>query len=336
MGTAKTCALYGFSSDLPPFVDKTPDEQVALLQSWGNDVVFGGYHDPAFVDAAHRAGMPVYAEFGCFVGQHWWQAFPESRPVTETGALLDPEGGENAWYCGVNPAHPAVRQQELAKLEELLTSYAIDGVWLDFIRWPCHWEVHDPYLPLTSFDPGTVRRFCQDAGIDPIEGEVSAVAQEMLGRHGDRWTVWRCDQVTSWVAAAREVVDRVRPGAVLGLFGVPWRLTDREGAILRVIGQDYKALGPYVDVFSPMVYHRMCGYPPVWIADVTDKIHALSGKPVWPIVQSVDDPEPLPADEYGAALDAALASPASEGVLVFTLKGALAEDKLRVTRERFV
>ena len=81
-----------------------------------------------------------------------------------------------------------------------------------------------------------------------------------------------------------------------------------------MIGQDYRALGQYVDVFSPMVYHRMCGYPPEWIAGVTDEVHALGGKPVWPIVQSVDDPEPLPADEYGAALDAALESPASEGV----------------------
>ena len=335
MSTAKTFALYGFSPDLPPFVGQTPAEQVTLLQSWGNTVVFGGYHDPAFIDAAHRAGMPVYAEFGCFVGQRWWQAIPESRPVTETGAFLEPEGGENAWYCGVNPAHPAVQQQALAKLEGLLIEHTIDGVWLDFIRWPCHWEVHDPYLPLTSFDPGTVERFCRDTGIDPVVGEVTAVARVILERHAARWTEWCCAQVTSWVAAARGIVDRVRPGAVLGLFGVPWRLADREGAILRVIGQEYKALGQYVDVFSPMVYHRMCGYPPEWIASVTDEVHALSGKPVWPIVQSVDDPELLPADEYAAALDAALASPASEGVLVFTLKGALGEDKLRVTRERF-
>ena len=331
----KTCSLYGFSPDLPAFVDKTPEEQVALLQSWGNTVIFGGYHDPAFADAAHQAGMPVYAEFGCFVGDRWWQDIPESRPVTETGALLEPEGGENAWYCGVNPSHPAVRKQSLGKLEELLTDHAIDGVWLDFIRWPCHWEVHDPYLPLTSFDPGTVERFCQDTGIDPIEGEVPVVARTILEQHVEGWTDWRCEQVTSWVAAARQVVDRVRPRALLGLFGVPWRLADREGAILRVIGQDYKALGPYVDVFSPMVYHRMCGYGPEWISEVTDEVHALSGKPVWPIVQSVDEPDPLPADEYRAALDTALRSLASEGVLVFTLKGALAEEKLRVTRDRF-
>jgi hypothetical protein len=49
----------------------------------------------------------------------------------------------------------------------------------------------------------------------------------------------------------------------------------------------------------------------------------------------VDEPTPLSADEYGAALDAALQHPASDGVLVFTLKGALDDAKLAVTRDKF-
>ena len=51
---------------------------------------------------------------------------------------------------------------------------------------------------------------------------------------------------------------RVRPQALLGLFGVPWRLSDRGGAILNIIGQDSRALGEHVDVFSPMAYHPGC------------------------------------------------------------------------------
>ena len=83
----KTRSLYGFSPELGPFVGKTPTEQVALLRSWGNTAVFGGYQDPAFVSAAHQADMPVYAEFGCFVGERWWKEVPSSRPVIETGAV---------------------------------------------------------------------------------------------------------------------------------------------------------------------------------------------------------------------------------------------------------
>jgi hypothetical protein len=327
----KTRSLYGFSSQLEPFAGKTPAEQVALLQSWGTTAVFGGHHDPAFVDAVHAAGLRIFAEFGCFVGQRWWDDLPESRPITATGESLEPDG----WYCGVNPTLPIVRQDRLRTLEKLLTEVAVDGVWLDFIRWPCHWEVHHPYLPRTSFDPGTLSRFCTDTGIRVQTGDAALAAQTLLAQHAPVWTAWRCEQITSWVAEARVLLQRIRSDALLGLFGVPWRLTDYDGAILNVIGQDYGALGQHVDVFSPMVYHSMCGRPVEWIGNVTAEIHALSGKPVWPIIQSVDEPTPLSAHEYGCAIDAALGCPDSDGVLVFTLKGALDDQKLAVTQAKF-
>jgi hypothetical protein len=327
----KTRSLYGFSSQLDPFAGKRPAEQVALLKSWGNTAIFGGHQDPAFVDAAHAAGLKIFAEFGCFVGKQWWQNVPESRPITASGEPL----ASDEWYYGVNPTLPQVRQARLQALEQLLTDVAIDGVWLDFIRWPCHWEVHSPYLPHTSFDPGTLARFCADTGRQVAEDDAVLAAQRLLAQHESAWIAWRCAQITSWVAEAKAVLKRIRPDAVLGLFGVPWQRSDYDGAILNVIGQDYNALGSYVDVFSPMVYHKMCGRSLAWIGDVVTEIHALSGKPVWPIIQSVDEPTPLSPLEYGQAIDVALGCPASDGVLVFTLKGALDDAKLAVTQQNF-
>lgn len=327
----KTKSLYGFSSELAPFAGKTPAEQVALLQSFGNTAVFGGYHDRAFVEAAHAVGLPVYAEFGCFVGRQWWQALPKSRPITAEDQPLEPEG----WYYGVNPAVPEVRRERLAVLEKLLMDYELDGVWLDFIRWPCHWEVQEPHLPRTSFDPGTVAMFCRDTGYQVPADDAAQAAQALLGEYEAAWSGWRCEQITSWVAEAKSVIERVRPKTLLGLFGVPWRRCDYDGAILKVIGQDVAALGRYVDVFSPMVYHAMCGYPVEWIAAVTKEVRALSGKRVWPIVQAVDEPVPLSAEEVGRALDVALSEPAADGVLVFTLKAALVREKLAITKAKF-
>jgi len=326
----KTKALYGFSSDLPPFAGKAAAEQVAWLRSVGCTAIFGGYEAPDFVAAAHAAGLSLYAEFGCFVGQQWWEQMPESRPITAEGVPLEPEG----WYCGVNPSIPGVRQERLAALEQLLGAHELDGVWLDFIRWSCHWEVPEPALPRTSFDPRTLAAFCRDTGINIPMTDPAAAARLLLSMHEAEWTAWRCAQITSWVADARAVLRRVRPQALLGLFGVPWRLSDRSGAILNIIGQDYRALGEHVDVFSPMAYHRMCGYPVEWIGDVAAEVRALSGKPVWPIIQSVDEPSAMSAAEYGQALDIVLGHPAADGVLVFTLKGALDEAKLSVTREK--
>ena len=324
-------SLYGFSPKLAPFADRTPAEQVATLRAWGSTAIFGGYENPDFVEAVHAAGMKIYAEFGCFFGESWWQRLPASRPTTDSGEPLENEG----WYYGVNPSLPEARQERLEAWARLLADYPLDGAWLDFIRWPCHWEVPTPYLPRTSFDADTLARFGRDTGNQIPPGDPSARARIVLDRYASEWTAWRCQQITSWVAEAKAVLRRIRPAAILGLFGVPWRLADRNGAILDIIGQDYRALGQYVDVFSPMTYHLMCGYPPAWIGEVVQEVHDLSGKPVWPIIQSVDKPAPLSPEEYGECLDIALDHPASGGVLVFTLEGALSEAKLAVTRDRF-
>lgn len=326
----KTIVFYGFSPDLFPGTDRTPTAQAAWLRSLGCTAIFGGYENPAFVAAAHAVGMAVYAEFGCFVGRTWWEQHPASRPLTAAGQPLEPEG----WYYGVNPAVPEVRAAQLAALERLLRDHPIDGVWLDFIRWPCHWEVGAPRLPYTSFDSLTLVRFSRAAGIAIPTADPVAAGRLLLGAHAPAWTAWRCAQITEWVAAARSVVRRVRPGARLGLFGVPWRLTDHDGAILTVVGQDYRVLGEHVDVISPMVYHRMCDQPVGWIAAVTAEVQRLSGKPVWPIIQAVDEPRPLPPTEYAAALDVALACPAADGVIVFTLAGALTGGRGAVTQEK--
>jgi hypothetical protein len=329
--TAKVKALYGFSPDLPPFVGKTPLEQVALLQSWGTTAVFGGYQNPDFIQAVHAAGMKIYAEFTCFLGADWWEKVPASRPIIHTGQPLEHEG----WYYGVNPATSQVRQARLEALEKLLNDYALDGVWLDFIRWPCRWEGRQPYQPQTSFDPETLAKFSQDAGLELPQDDPVAAAQLILSGYEPAWTAWRCEQITAWVAQAKAMLERMRPQAVLGLFGIPWRLTDHDGAILKIIGQDYQALAHYVDIFSPMVYHLMCDQSPDWIGAVTAEIQLLTGKPVWPIIQSVDKPRLLSAEEYGQALEVALHHPASGGVLVFTLEGALVEAKLAMTKARF-
>ena len=326
----KATSLYGYSPTLEPFVGKTPTEAVDTLQRWGITVVFGGYQDPRFVEAVHQAGLKICAEFGCFVGREWWDRVPSSRPVTDAGAPL----AEQGTYCGVNPSTPEVREAQWAALERLLLDHDIDGVWLDYIRWPCHWEVHNPLLHHTSFDSGTLARFSHDLGLG-LPAASAQAAHVVLDQYPAEWTAWRCQQVTSWVARAREILQGTRPEAIMGLFGVPWRLADLDGAIRRIVGQDYRALGHYVDVLSPMVYHRMCGQDPSWIGQVVAEIRALSGQPVWPIIQSVDMPAVLSAPEYDRALEIALCNPASDGVLVFTMEGAMDPDKLARTVARF-
>ena len=319
-------ALYGFKPSLSVFQGHSSEQQVNLLKSWGVDAIFGGYEDNRFVDAAHALGISVYAEFGCFRGKNWWEDIPDSRPITPKGSPLEPVD----WYYGVNPSVLDVRQQLLTRLRELLSNYQVDGVWLDFIRWPCRWEKKNPQLIQTSFDPHTIQRFTSDTKI-ALKGEDTAT--QILTHHANEWTRWKCEQVRSWVAEARTIVDTVRPEVTLGMFAIPWLPNDFDGAITSIIGQDFDQLAPYIDVFSPMTYHRMCHRPVSWIETITSHLKQTTNKPVVPIIQSVDLPDVLPIDDYSESLE--IAQSVGEGVIVFTLESMLEEKRLDATRQAF-
>ena len=113
-----------------------------------------------------------------------------------------------------------------------------------------------------------------------------------------------------------------------------WTVTDFEGAIRHVVGQDYRSLSASVDVFSPMVYHKLCGRDVPWIAEITKWAWEETGKAVLPIVQAVDEPEPLKPQELHQVLKTALAAPGSQGAIIFNL-GVLTPKKITVMEEVF-
>lgn len=320
-------ALYGFTPTLVPFTDKSIKEQVALLKQWGCDAIFGGYDNPAFVEELHAQEMKIYAEFACFQGKQWWDKIPASRPTLADGTLLDPID----WYHGVNPSEPTVRDQLLAKLGTLVEDHELDGVWLDFIRWPCRWEMSTPRLLRTSFDEATLLRFAADCNLNDDSVKTWREDASVNHDYAKQWYTWRINQITSWVVEASAMIHAIRPAITLGLFAIPWRQADFAGAIETVIGQDFVALAPYIDIFSPMTYHHLCRQPTSWIADVTKEIAQLTAKPVYPVIQSVDQPTALTTADYRAALTTAHA--AADGAIIFTLAGLLEGGKLATTQD---
>ncbi len=321
-------ALYGFSRNNDWFRNKTETEILDILTSWGINAVFGVHDDRALSEVLRQGGIKIFAEFGVFVGEEYWSRFPESRPVTSEGRRQEKE----EWYAGVNPSNEQVRKEKLADFQAMLESRQLDGIWLDFIRWPCHWEVVNPRLEFTSFDKDTLEKFSRDTRIklDSRDDPVGA-ALLLQDRYRAEWDRWRCDQVTSWVAESRKLIDSYSPNTKLGLFGVPW-IRDYDNAIITVIGQDYETLGQYIDVFSPMVYHKMCGRPVSWIGEVTGWMSETTGKNVMPIIQTVNTPGSLSPGELGEATRSALEAPGSMGVIFYNLEG-LNEQKLEAARE---
>jgi len=315
-----TRVLCGFSKSHPLIKGKTDSEIIAWLKKMGFNAVFCRTKERTLIENLHKAGIKAYVEYSLFVGEGLWQKYPLSRPVTSKGKPLK----KYKWYAGVNPTVEEVRSEKLKGIRSLVEETKVDGIWLDFIRWPCHWEVPDPEILQTSFDETTIKKFAAATCLTtPLK------ADEILKEHLDEWTRWKCEQITSFVAETRKIVDSAKRKIILGAFTVPWIDSDYNGAIKTIIGQDYEVLGKHLDVVSPMVYHRLCNRSTDWIGKVTTAISEEVTCDIWPVVLLTDEPVKLPPLELEKAIRTALKAKGSRGIILFPLRD-LESDKARV------
>ena len=324
--------FMGGAEKREPLKGKPPDELAAYLADLGINAVFFGEPNEQLIQPLHKAGIEVHSEIGLFTGKGWWDKYPESRPITDQGLPLEKDG----WYYGVCPNQEWLRQEKLEEIRQRVQEHELDGIWLDFIRYPCHWEVKNPRIDQTCFCPVCLAKFQKDTKINiPARLKtVSEKAEWILNRHGKAWTRWKCRQIANFCRDARSIIRKVRPGCKLGLFGVPWTEEDFDDAIHRVVCQDYKMLNRWIDIFSPMVYHKMCYRPVGWIGNFTTYLVRKTGKPVWPIVQAGGFPEKITLEEFEQELRIGLTKPSS-GVIIFTMVHVIKENELDTVRQVF-
>ncbi len=297
-------------------LEKLTEEKIKQIIKIRANAVFIGHQnfDRKLVEKLKDKGIKVYIEIGIFAGENLWKKYPDSRPVNKNSKPMD----RIHWYAGVCPNHPEVRKEKLQLIKSLVDNQNIGGIWLDFIRYPCHWEeVRGEDIPEYCFCPNCLEKFKQEVG-GKSEGEA--------------WRQWKCKQITDFVAEAHTLINQSGKNIKLGMFSVPWRKKDLGGAITKVIGQDFRSLAKYIDVFSPMVYQKMCSKPTKWVGEMVGHMTKITGKPILPIVQTEDRPEKLTTGEFGEEIDQALKSP-SAGVIIFYLEDLLKnEEKINIVK----
>jgi hypothetical protein len=323
--TQATIIGYGLTSDLIARFGPEPATVAAHIRRLGIDGVFLKTLDTATMAALRDAGLAVYASHAVFLADAvLWERYPHSRPLTAVGEPAPVE----EWYHPALPTDAAFRAMRLAQVETLLAQWPLDGLWLDFIRWPARWEKPTPNLYQSSFDARTLAQFAAETGT-PLPGAHADVAAWILAHAADAWAAWRCAQIAAFVADVAARRDRLRPAATLGLFTIPWVGTALDDlpvtdAHIRIVGQDPALLSRHADVLSPMVYHRLCRRRADWPAAVTATLAARVDVPVWPVIERLADDHTYALEEYHTVL----ADCAREGagpVIVFNLAGLLAE-----------
>ncbi|HOA74705.1 MAG TPA: family 10 glycosylhydrolase [Phycisphaerae bacterium] len=186
------------------------------LEPWAEQFDF---KDPGFdplevaVVQAHERGLELHAWMN--VMPAWRGTKPPSDPRQLYNAKpewfwYDQHGNRQAlstFYVSLNPCLPEVRQYLVDVFREVVGGYDVDGLHLDYIRFPSE----PPATP-----PGS--------GLDyPRDARTLALYKEQTGLTPDEnieaWNQWRTDAVTQLVADIRDMMRRTKPRAVLAVAG---------------------------------------------------------------------------------------------------------------------
>ncbi|BBD62282.1 hypothetical protein NIES2109_51210 [Nostoc sp. HK-01] len=142
-----------------------------------------------------------------------------------------------------DPANPELRQYLLKLFAEIVTEYQVDGLQLDYIRYP----FQDPFAGRTyGYGQAARVQFQKLTGVDPLT--ISPTQGELW----QKWTEFRTQQVDSFVAEVSQMVRQKRADLILSVAVFP--LPERER--IQKLQQHWEvwARRGDIDVIVPMTY----------------------------------------------------------------------------------
>jgi uncharacterized lipoprotein YddW (UPF0748 family) len=204
-----------------------------LFQVRGNGTVFYpseiepwaeqfDFTDPGFdplalaLEEAHRRDMQLHAWVNVMpawrgpsepaIQQQLYHARPEwfwyDRDGNRQPLVHQVDDRTRAWYVSLNPCLPEVRDYLVSVFRELVENYDIDGLHMDYIRFPNERVVRGEQIPDYPHDARTLQLYREETGLDPDEDQQA-------------WNEWRSKQVTALVGQVHQMMRRTRPEAVL-------------------------------------------------------------------------------------------------------------------------
>lgn len=232
--TARLVARSGFNAILARFLGAAEASYPSGVLPADGPSMAGKDRLQTAIRACHAQGLELHVWKVCYKLRTADSVFVDVMR-SQNRLQADARGREIAWLC---PSHPANRQLELAAAVEVAEEYDIDGLHLDYVRFP-----HDE----ACFDDGCRVRFTEQTGLsishwphDVIDGPL-AVA----------FATWRTEQITALVREISTRLSDSRPGVKISAAVFPdWPRTRHS------LGQDWVQWieDDYLDFVIPMNY----------------------------------------------------------------------------------
>jgi len=187
------------------------------------------------IAAARKHGLAVHAWVVCWGLENSRADF--TAPLKSSGRIQQDFKGRDVMW--MNPAHPDNVRHHLDIIREILNTYDVDGIHLDYVRYPGGDACYSSY---------TRNRFSAETGREIAKWPEDARAG---GPHHEAFVKWRSRNITSFVRQVRELMTGINPDKKLSAAvwgGYP--------QIIQSIGQDWAAWtrDGMVDFVTPMNY----------------------------------------------------------------------------------
>ena len=239
------------------YPSKVAPKQNPLVEGW----------DPlkVAVKLAHERGMELHAWVWTFAAVNQRHNTIINLPRNYLGpvlskhpdwALTDHEGSRFHYSSGkvfFDPANPEVRNYLTSLLTEIATDYEVDGVHLDYIRYP----FQSPTGKITyGYGNAAREQFAAQTGLDPMH---------LDPRHylWSEWTDFRIEQIDSFVASASQNLKQLRPDLTLSTAVFPMPHLERTSKIQQ--NWEKWVAKEWIDILIPMTY-----------AENTEKLYTLA------------------------------------------------------------
>jgi uncharacterized lipoprotein YddW (UPF0748 family) len=280
----------------PIYPSRVAPQQNPLTRHW----------DPleAAVDLAHERGIELHAWVWVFAAGNQRHNAILNQPLDYLGPILEahpmwanydhrgeiiPVGQTKPF---LDPANPQVRSYLLRLFEEIVSNYEVDGLQLDYIRYP----FQDPSAR-RSYGYGFASRqqFQARTGVDPTTISPS-------DRHlWQQWTEFRTEQINSFVADTSRLLRQRRPELILS--AAVFAISEHER--IQKIQQNWEiwAQRGDVDLIVPMSYamdtNRLQRLARPWLQEDAD----LGSTLIVPSIRLLNLPESATLDQIQALRD---------------------------------
>jgi uncharacterized lipoprotein YddW (UPF0748 family) len=253
----------------------------SMGRSWSRSDVVPTWklRDDPFADlceALHEAGMSVRASVAVFADAYAADRWPDAVAVGNDTVSAQRPGWAEDWYYHLCPVQDRQRDRTLAFIDELARRYPLDGVDLDFIRFP--WKPARDQTPARDFCycPTCQKRFTASTGAEVAQLHDPAVCGS--------WESWRTGAITSMVESVRDITAShdISLSCFLAFWGSDGLGSAELPKARARFGQDHAALGSICDEVAPMLYHRFTDEPTChisrsirWVRDITWHLREL-------------------------------------------------------------